>query len=151
MEETQRVVSIVTKFDIEATNKPEAIKQLVNELTRKNFISDAELFMKDVFAREDELPTYIGHHIGLPHSQSPYVKHAVVAVGKLKQPIIWNETHQANLIFLIAAPNVADSNLHLKILANLSRMLIHDDFREKLRTLNETDVKDMMYAHMTDN
>ena len=149
MEKMEDAVSIVTKFDIEALTKREAIGQLVMELDQQGFVNNYNGFLADVFEREAELPTYIGHHIGLPHSQSDYVERAVVAIGKLKTPIIWNDDKQVNLIFLIAVQNSTEENLHLKILANLSRMLIHDDFRDKLLTLDEDAVKQLMYDHMT--
>ena len=45
------------------------------------------------------------------------------------------------MVFLIGVPKVggaANNNLHLKILAALSKKLIHDEFRAQLSTANST-------------
>lgn len=147
--EQEKIVTIETNFDLTASSKTDAIDQLVTQLVQDDIVSDHDKFMKDVFTREDELPTYIGYGIGLPHSQSTYVKRAAVMIGRLKQPITWHEQDQAQLIFLIAVPKTAQNNLHLKILANLSRLLMHEDFREQLLTADEATVQQLIYQKMT--
>lgn len=37
------------------------------------------------------MSTYIGHGIGLPHSQSVGVKNSCITIGKLDIPIEWTE------------------------------------------------------------
>ncbi|WP_369352092.1 PTS sugar transporter subunit IIA [Ligilactobacillus agilis] len=138
-------VSIETYFDLNAKDKREAISKISFYLAKKAFITDAGAFVEDVFSREDELPTYIGHNIGLPHSKSNHVKNAVVVVGRLNSPIIWNDSNQVDLIFLIAVPKNLAGDLHLRILAQLARALMHEDFRNGLRNLDSNGVKQLMY------
>lgn len=142
------IVGILPVFDIDANGKDDALTQMISALKEHSYITDAHKFKEDIYKREDEMATYIGHGIGLPHSQSQYVVHSTVVVGRLKKPIIWSDDHQVNLIFMIAVPREARGNLHLKILANLSRMLIHDDFRQQLQTASADQVVDMMDSHM---
>lgn len=145
---TTSLISVVTDFNIKANSKEEVIKKIAKKLSNLNIVRGEVDFAKDVFEREDELPTYIGHNIGLPHSQSDFVNKSAVAIVRLDNFIVWNDDNKVNLIFLIAVPKKAKGNLHLKILANLSRLLVHDDFRKKLSTLDEEEVKKLMYSHM---
>lgn len=146
--DVKKVVSILPVFGIDSNNKQEALETMISELKNHHYITDEKGFEKDVYQRESEMATYIGHGIGLPHSQSKFVTHPAVAIGRLKKPIVWSGNDKVNLIFMIAVPREARGNLHLKILANLSRMLIHDDFREKLKTASPEQVIEMMDDHM---
>lgn len=143
-----QVVQIVTSFDMDAPDKTTALKMMIQRLVDHGNVSDGDAFLKDVFHREDEMPTYIGFQIGLPHSQSQYVKHSAVCVGRLKQPITWHGDDKVNLIFMIAVPTEAKGKLHLQILASLSRMLMHEEFRQKLGTLDAAGVEKLMDEHM---
>lgn len=44
-----------------------------------------------------------------------------------------DEEEQADLLIMIAVRNETDNNLHMQILAQLSRNLMHEDFREKMK------------------
>jgi len=146
MNNVANFVDVVTAFDIDADSKEEAIKAVITKLDAAGKLLDREKFQADVFAREAELPTYIGFGFGLPHSQSDYVKDATIGIGKLTHPVEWNDGKKADFIFLIAVPYGGKENTHLKILANLSRLLMHDDFRDKLRSTSETEVRDLLMA-----
>ncbi|MCI1925409.1 MAG: fructose PTS transporter subunit IIA [[Lactobacillus] timonensis] len=146
--DVKNIVSILPVFGIDASDKDEALTQMIKALKHRDYITDETGFKDDIYHREKEMATYIGHGIGLPHSQSKYVTHPTVVVGRLNQPIVWSGDDQVTLIFMIAVPREARGNLHLKILANLSRMLIHDDFREQLATASPEQVIAMMDRHM---
>lgn len=146
--DVKNVVSILPVFGIDASDKDEALTEMIKALKDHDYITSEAKFKDDIYRRENEMATYIGHGIGLPHSQSKYVTHSTVVVGRLNNPITWSGEDQVTLIFMIAVPREARGNLHLKILANLSRMLIHDDFREKLATASPEQVIAMMDRHM---
>lgn len=137
-------VDIETAFGIDVKTKDEAIKAVIHQLAQAGCLLDEERFTNDVFDREKELPTYIGYGFGLPHSQSNYVKQATIGIGRLKEPIIWTDDKKVDFIFLIAVPYGGGENVHLKILAKLARLLMHDDFRDKLRSSSEAEVKALL-------
>ncbi|MGA3278721.1 PTS sugar transporter subunit IIA [Lactiplantibacillus pentosus] len=137
-------VAIVTRLQLDAVDKKTAIKQIVEYLKVENFVTDKAKFIKEVFERENILPTYIGHEIGLPHSQSDSVSKPVVAIGRLMHPIVWNDENKVKLIFLIAVPKKHKDNIHLKIVAKLSRMLMHEDFRQILLVEGDEKVREIM-------
>jgi PTS system fructose-specific IIA component len=144
MENVASFVDIVTAFDIDADTKKDAISAVVSKLNTSGKLVNEKKFKEDVFAREKELPTYIGYGFGLPHSQSDYVKEATIGIGKLKHSVEWTDGKEADFIFLIAVPSGGRENMHLKILANLARLLMHDDFRDKLRKSNEQQVQELL-------
>lgn len=121
-------------FDIDAQTKEESILILIKHLYDAGKITSIEDFYKDTLARESITPTAIGFEIGLPHGKSDYVKEAGIAFGRLSKPIFWNSnsTEPVSLILLIAVPKTDASDTHLKILASLSRKIMHDDFRKEL-------------------
>ncbi|MFT8917128.1 MAG: PTS sugar transporter subunit IIA [Oenococcus sp.] len=140
-------VHVVTKFGIVAQTKREAIESVSEALFNQGYLTNLIDFQQDVFAREDEIPTYIGHGIGLPHSKSPFVKNAVVGIGKLVAPVLWDKSKEADLVFMIAVPAKEGENLHLQILAKISRLLMHETFRRDLRNSSELEVKRLMISN----
>ena len=121
-------------FDMEGSKK-DIIRTMSGELYRAGKITDTEEFYQDVLAREAITPTFVGFDMGLPHGKTDHVLEASVCFGRTKEPVVWNEEtgETADLIILIAVPLSEAGDTHLKILANLSRRLMHEEFRESLR------------------
>ena len=134
-------------FDIEG-EKNDVIRTLSGELKAAGRITDTEEFYQDVLAREAIAPTYVGFDMGLPHGKTDHVLEASVCFGRTKGPVVWNEETKetADLIILIAVPLSEAGDTHMKILANLSRKLMHEEFRDSLR--NST--KDEIYNILTE-
>ena len=61
-------------------------------------------------------------------------------------PVVWNEEsgETADLVILIAVPAKEAGDTHMKILANLSRKLMHEDFRESLRNSTKEKVYEIL-------
>ena len=122
-------------FDIEAGDKMDLIKKMVEAFDKEGYLSDKEQFFQDVLEREKVFSTYIDYGIGIPHGKSSGVKEAGVCIARLPEKIQWGEEEeeQADLLIMIAVRNETDNNLHMQILAQLSRNLMHEDFREKMK------------------
>lgn len=129
-------------FDIDAGEKKDVIMSLVKELHAAGRITNTESFYEDVLAREAISPTYVGFDMGLPHGKTDNVLEASICFGRTKTPVIWNEesSEAADLIILIAVPLLEAGDTHMKILANLSRKLMHEEFRDSLRTSTKEEV-----------
>ena len=139
------VVDYLVVSDINAISKHEVIHNLVTNLDEKNYLTSKDVFLHDVLERENTLPTYIGHEIGLPHNQSDGVKSSTVTVGRLAQPVQWTEDgDEVNTVFLISVPKNNEDNLHLTILSKLARWLMHEEFRNEVRNLDEEVLIDML-------
>lgn len=142
-------VDFLVVSELSASSKEEAIKVLIEELDKNNYLSDKEKFYSDVLEREATFPTYIGHEIGLPHSQSTGVIKPCVTIGRFKSDIVWTEEKEnANLVFLIAVPKESQDNLHLKILSKLARLLMHEDFRDNIKNLEEKKLLELLNESM---
>ncbi|EOC3085265.1 PTS sugar transporter subunit IIA [Listeria monocytogenes] len=132
-------IDFLSISNINVNTKEEAILQLVNILGKADYLADKSLFEQAILERERTLSTYIGYEIGLPHAQSSGVKEPCVVVGKLSNPVKWTEEEEfVQIVFLIAVPRDNQNNLHLKVLSNLARLLMHEDFRTKLSELDDT-------------
>ena len=131
--------------DLKSDSKKEVIKTIIDKLEQENYLNDKEKFFEDIIERESKYPTYIGHGIGLPHSQSMGVNIPCVAISRLKNSIDWtSEKEKVDTVFLIAVPKESKDNLHLKILAKLSRLLMHEDFRENVKNLEEKELLELL-------
>ncbi|MBY9077811.1 PTS sugar transporter subunit IIA [Paenibacillus sp. HN-1] len=139
----KKLISIDTiMLNLDAGTKDEAIALLADNLERTGRVASADVFMQSVLDREAVSPTAIGYDMGLPHGKSDTVLIPSVSIARLKRPLLWNEetNEAADLLILIAVPKES-SGFHLKILTALSRKLMHDEFREKLRNASaETDI-----------
>lgn len=120
-------------FDLKSRDKLSVLKELIKPLAAKGAIDDEDKFLDVVLKREEEYSTGIGMGVAIPHGKSSLVKKASLVFGKSKEGIDYNsmDGKPAHLFFLIAAPENSD-NLHLKILAKLSRSLMHEEVREEL-------------------
>lgn len=120
-------------FDLKSKDKLSVLKELIRPLAEKGTIEDEGKFLEVVLKREEEYSTGIGMGVAIPHGKSSLVKKASLVFGKSKDGIDYNsmDGKPAYLFFLIAAPEDSD-NLHLKILAKLSRSLMHEEVRDEL-------------------
>ncbi len=122
-------------INLEVQDKTEAIKKLIAMIKEEGKIVSEEKFLNCVFAREQEFSTGVGNGIAIPHGRSETVKEAIIAFAKLNKRIDWNsiDDEKVDLIFLLGVPEKNTENLHLRILAQLSRKLMDEDFVKVLR------------------
>ncbi|WP_150306980.1 PTS sugar transporter subunit IIA [Planctomonas psychrotolerans] len=121
-------------FGLEEPTRQDATRRLTEVLAADGRITDVELFLDDVRAREEMMATGLPGGIAFPHARSAAVGTPSVAIGISQQGIDFGaDDGPAHLIFLIAAPPGA-GQLHLVILARLARKLINEQFRRTLRS-----------------
>ncbi len=134
-----------TSIELNATpaGKEEALNQVVELMVKSGKISDADVYRKGVFAREEEGTTGIGMGIAIPHCKSDAVKKAGLAAMVVKDGVDFESLDgtPAKIIFLIAAPNTED-NVHLQVLSKLSVMLMDESFTNSL--INAKSVKEFL-------
>lgn len=120
-------------FDVKAKNKEEMINQMVGLFSKGGYLSDKDQFRKDVLAREEIFPTYIGFGIGVPHGKSKGVKNAGLCVAKLKNAIQWTDDEEPDFIIMIAVGDEEKGEFHLQLLSKVTRLMMHEDFRNTLK------------------
>jgi len=122
------------------TNKAECLEMAISLMEKAGNISDYKAYKEQVFFRETEGTTGIGDGIAIPHGKCDAVKSpglaAMVIPGGVEYEALDGEP--VDLLFLIAAPNTKD-NIHLDVLAKLSRLLMHDDFVKALKSASSPD------------
>jgi fructose-specific phosphotransferase system IIA component len=115
-------------LDIDVKSKEEVLNNIAFLLEKDNRLNSKELFIRDVYLREEELSTSMGLNMAIPHAKSEGVKVTSLVFLRLKNEITWNEEDKVRFIFGIAVPKENDDNIHLKILSNLARKLINEEY-----------------------
>ena len=69
-------------LSMEATNKKEAIDEVLHLLKGAREIVDFDVFCRDVFRRESLNTTAIGSNIAIPHARSDATKEFVIVFGR---------------------------------------------------------------------
>jgi PTS system nitrogen regulatory IIA component len=119
-----------------ARGKREAIAELVERLEAAHGIASQGEILDRVLRREAMMSTGIGNGIAIPHGKARVVDRMVAAVGIAPEGIDFEtvDGEPATLFVLLVAPESAGA-LHVKVLANISRLLKEESVR---RTLRET-------------
>lgn len=120
-------------LNLEASTKDEAIHALARILDKNQAISSFEGFIQDVYEREVMTSTGIGYGIAIPHAKSKFVTKPSVIFARHDTGIPFDamDGKDAKLFFMIAMPEDGTQS-HLKVLAMLSRKLMHRDYRDAL-------------------
>ncbi|WP_053217864.1 PTS fructose transporter subunit IIABC [Virgibacillus senegalensis] len=121
-------------IDLQGNTQDEVLDELINKLDANGLLTSPQAFKQKIIEREQESTTGIGMNIAIPHGKSNAVKRPSVVFGRKPDGVDWNSMDgtAAKLIFLIAVPEEAEGNAHLKILQMLSRKLMDESFREQL-------------------
>ena len=115
------------------SNKEEAIDHLVNLLDQSGKLNDKEIYKESVLNREKQSPTGIGDGVAIPHGQSEGVKTAGLSAMVVKEGLDFKslDGQPTYLFFMIGAPKDSEG-AHLQALAQLSTLLMEEDFRNAL-------------------
>jgi fructose PTS system EIIBC or EIIC component len=131
-------------IDLAGSKRDDVIDELIRKFDASGILSSKQDFKQAILNREGESSTGLGMNIAIPHGKSSAVKRPAVAFGMKRDGVDWNSLDgtDAKLIFMIAVPEKAAGDAHLKILQMLSRKLMDDSFREQL--LNVTSKKEAL-------
>lgn len=133
MSDTPLITPDLVAIGLEAENREEATRHLVDLMAAAGRVTDADGFYADVQLREAQMATGMPGGVGLPHARSAHVSAPSLAVAQVPGGVDFGAPDgPATLVFLIAAPASGDAD-HLKILAALARKLVHESFRTSLK------------------
>jgi len=120
-------------LDLLSERKEDAIRELARLMERTQGMIDFDLFLEDVFKRERLGTTGIGDGIAIPHARTDAVDQLVIALGRSARGVEFEslDGKKVKLLFLMGTPRGSVSH-YLKILAQLTRLLKEDAFRDKL-------------------
>src|SRR5213595_1504246 len=121
--------------DLKATNRWEAIEELVNNLVATGKIKPEQ---RDAIAavikkRESSMSTGIGYGIGIPHASTDLIYEVVGSLGRSKNGVNFDalDNQPVNLVMLFLVPQ-GQFQKHLHTLASIAKLLHNKDFRHEL-------------------
>ncbi|MFV0551971.1 MAG: PTS sugar transporter subunit IIA [Anaerorhabdus sp.] len=132
----------------EITNREQALEVMIQKANELGYLQDKEIYKAEVIAREEMMPTSVGFKVAIPHGRSKSVSNPFVVFLRNKKEFIWDDRNEneVDLIFMIGVPEANENNLHLRFLAEISKKLMNDDFRENLRKANnKEEVYEMLH------
>lgn len=126
------ITADLVDLELEAPDRVAGVRSLAERLVAAGRVTDLDGFLKDIAAREEQMPTGLEGGIGIPHCRSEHVTEPTLGFGRSKTGIDFGAPDgPAHLIFLIAAPAGGGSE-HMTILAKLARRLVHQSFKDAL-------------------
>jgi PTS system nitrogen regulatory IIA component len=146
MEVNEFINENLIKMDLKSTDKDSVIKEMIDIMVENDIVTDKEEVVKKAMEREAKGTTGVGKGVAIPHVKSDAVVKPAVAFGRSSEGIDYGSMDEkpSYLFFLITVPEESHDE-HLQLLAQLSRNLVHDDFRESLLNAESTnDVMDIL-------
>lgn len=124
-------------LELKSRTKAEVIDEMVALLDNAGALTDTGIYKEEIWNREKQSTTGIGMGIAIPHAKTAAVRRPMVAVGISKDGFEYEslDGQPAHMIFMIAAGEGA-GDLHLKILSELSKKLMHQEFVDAILKCN---------------
>jgi fructose-specific phosphotransferase system IIA component len=118
---------------LSAGDKKGVIHELVDVLAASGRVRDAAGLKDAVWTREMTRTTGIGNGLAIPHGKSPGMSQLAMAIGKPAIPLDFEaiDGQPVKLVVLLASPPDKTSD-HIQALAQVSRLMIMDEFRERV-------------------
>ena len=111
---------------------PNALREISQLLAQNGKIDDAEIFLQQVLAREQEYPSAVENGVTFPHARTDLVDEIVIGVGRSRAGIpVGTNQERARLIFVIGVPERL-VNDYLICVGTLVRLTKDDAIRRTL-------------------
>ncbi len=119
--------------------KQEAIKLVADRLFVAGRTDKSQLLEEAIWQREDTYSTGFGYGFSLPHCKSDALTSNSIVIAKLQSPVEWGSLDEkpVDVVILLAIRASEHDKAHMKIFARLSRLVMRDEFRDRVR--GETD------------
>lgn len=126
-------------LDVKADNKAAILDEMVQKLVDAGAVNDFESFRADIQKREDTMSTGLGNGIAMPHAKNEAVTKTSVVFAKRPEGLDFEslDGQPAELFFMIAAEG-GSADTHLQVLAELSKLLMNEDFIAALKGAQDT-------------
>lgn len=112
----------------------EILAELASMAQSLDLVTDSAPLVHDYQEREKESTTGFGNGVAIPHAKSNNVKAATILFVRSTSEIEWHSLDGKPVDTFISLLVPADEgDVHLKLLARLSRKLVHKDFVEILK------------------
>ena len=128
------------KIGLEAVEKEDALKELVDVLASFSDIGDKKAIIRSLIERENLGSTGIGQGIAIPHGKTDRIGKLVAVLGISQKGVNFEslDGEPVYIFFLLVAPK-ENAGPHLKALAQISRLLRDAYFCELLKRCKSSD------------
>ena len=131
---TDYITEDLIDLDLKWKNRESILVELSKLLERsKNILVEDNDIYKALVDREKLGSTGIGKGVAIPHAKTESAKELTVAFGISRKGIDFNsmDDEEVHIFFVFASPN-KDSQIYLKVLARISRLIREENFRQNL-------------------
>jgi fructose-specific phosphotransferase system IIA component len=121
-------------LDLDVAGKEELLERILKDLDAKGMITNLDQALSDVVEREKVMSTGIGSGVAIPHAYTDGVDRLVAGFYRTSGGVDFAalDGKEVDLFFIILGPKASRRN-HIKVLAKISRLLNHGEFRDSLR------------------
>ncbi|ABB38570.1 putative PTS IIA-like nitrogen-regulatory protein PtsN [Oleidesulfovibrio alaskensis G20] len=126
--------------ELSASTKTEVLAELVKPVIQKYPELDQNTVVRILQDRENLGTTGIGDGIAIPHGKVEGLDHIVLVVGRSSEGLDFEalDYKLCNVFFLVLAPEQV-AGMHLRILAQISRLLKDKEFRAEFAQADSED------------
>jgi nitrogen PTS system EIIA component len=126
---------VVVGFDVH--DKQQALEEAALMVERRHNINHASVF-RALWRREQAGSTGLGHGFAIPHARIAGLGQPIVLLIRTRLPIAFGapDHKPVSVLCVILVPEYANEE-HLQILATVSEMFSHRDFRNQLKGAKE--------------
>ena len=130
-------------LDLKEATKKKLLAELVNCIAKSGKVKDKKAFLAAIQKREKLGSTGIGNGVAIPHAKSERVQDFILAFARKDTGIDFGalDGEKTYLFFMLASP-MDDVGNHLKILADISRLVKDKFIVESLK--NAKDQKEVL-------
>lgn len=135
------------RIHLDLKDKDDYLKYIASLSVNLGVGKDEQSVYDGLIAREKEFETNLGDGIAIPHTKSNFINRPAIIVLKPRSQVYWGGDYEeeVKIIISILSPDKQEDNIHIKLLASLSRKLIYDDFKNGLvNASNEEEIYQMI-------
>ncbi len=131
---------IFLDVEVPKETKEDALKT-ISEICAKKKGFDPNELIQTFMARESADSTGFGSGVAIPHAKIKNLQEPMVAIFKFTKAIEWEaiDDEPVNLAIALIMPLEDEDNTHLQVISQFARLLVHDEFVEKLTNSIDSD------------
>lgn len=122
-------------MDMEFMDKVGCLHAIAEKAVELGLCRDVEETYQGFLAREEEGPTGMEDGFAIPHTRCESVLRTGIVVMKARTALEWEsfDGKPVQIMIALIVPKENYGNEHIQILASLSRMLMKQEFRNRLK------------------
>jgi len=142
------------KYHTSLKTKESIFDEIATLAVEQGIAKNKKRVVKGLTKRETESTTGFTDGFAIPHTKDKSIKQAGIVVLVNETGIEWEsmDGKPARFFISLLIPEKEAGTTHLNLLAAVSKMLVHDEVREKLLTLDSVDaIYDHIKSYLDEN